>query len=69
MASTAHSDPKKLPVPWRERPQRDLHHHLAEWSSGTRGGGSVPKDVAWATNPKEHQEENGSSEATVRLSR
>jgi len=69
MASTLSGDPQKLPVPWKERSQRDLRYHQAEWSSGTRGGGAVPKDVTWATNPKERQEENGSSEASVRLSR
>lgn len=61
MGSSHHdSDPKKLPVPLKARPDQDLHHHRAEWTSGSRGGGSVPKDFGWKTNPKQSQEENGS---------
>jgi hypothetical protein len=36
------------------------NHHIAEWSSGARGGGKVPVDFGWSTNPKQWQEENGS---------
>lgn len=60
MASSNHeSDPKQLPVPFKARPS-DIEHHKREWTSGTRGGGSIPKDFGWNTNPKQQQEENGS---------
>jgi hypothetical protein len=52
-------DPRKAPVPWKERAQRDIHYQEAEWASGERGGGSVPRDFGWRTNPKQEQEENG----------
>ena len=61
MASSAHGDPMNQPVPWKERGQRDLHYHQAEWTSGTRGGGSLPSDFRWTTNPKQRQEENGAA--------
>ncbi len=63
MASSTHeSDPKKLPIPQRPRADLDIVHHQREWSSGQRGGGSVPKDFGWPSNPKQHQEERGSGE-------
>ena len=62
-------DPKNLPVPWTARPDADIEHHRSEWSSGTRGGGHVPKSFTWATNPKEHQEEFGASEAEAPISK
>lgn len=40
---------------------KGIEHHLQEWSSGTRGGGKVPEDFGWNTNPKQYQEEYGSS--------
>ncbi len=61
MASSNHaSNPQQLPVPFNARPDGDITHHRNEWTSGTRGGGSVPKDLAWGSNPKQMQEENGS---------
>lgn len=39
----------------------DADHHLKEWTSGKRGGGTVPADFGWGTNPKQWQEENGSN--------
>ncbi|MEW6434023.1 MAG: hypothetical protein AB1730_21180 [Myxococcota bacterium] len=59
------SDPTRLPVPYtppaNARP--DIDHHLHEWTSGTRGGGKVPKDFTWGTNPKQTQEEFGAGDA------
>lgn len=50
-------------MPYTPKPkgQADLTHHTLEWTSGARGGGFVPADFEWGTNPKQHQEENGSS--------
>ncbi|MFZ5438866.1 MAG: hypothetical protein ACOZQL_02595 [Myxococcota bacterium] len=59
MGHSHESDPKKLPVPFKPR-ESDLVHHQKEWTSGARGGGSVPKDFTWRTNPKQSQEEHGS---------
>ena len=61
-ASNHESDPKNLPVPLPARPELDIEHHRREWTSGTRGGGHVPKSFVWPTNPKQNQEENGSGE-------
>ncbi|MGV3625425.1 MAG: hypothetical protein ACO1OB_31735 [Archangium sp.] len=59
MSSSNHeSDPNQLPVPFKARPG-DIEHHKREWTSGSRGGGSIPKDFGWNTNPKQQQEENG----------
>jgi hypothetical protein len=55
------ADPRKLPVRYTPRPDADIEHHKREWTSGTRGGGKIPKDFGWRTNPKQTQEENGSS--------
>jgi hypothetical protein len=49
------SEPKEL----QTRPLRD--YHLNEWTSGSRGGGSVPADFEWRSNPKQSQEESGTS--------
>jgi len=55
-------DPRKVPVVYRPKANvRDIEHHQKEWTSGTRGGGSVPADLTWRTNPKQHQEERGAS--------
>lgn len=40
---------------------KTAHHHTHEWTSGTRGGGKVPADLRWNTNPKQRQEEHGAS--------
>lgn len=53
------TDPKKLPVVYKPRVARDIDHQEEEWVSGSRGGGSVPADFGWQTNPKQHQEERG----------
>jgi hypothetical protein len=69
MAGHAPSDPKKLPVVWKERAERDLDHFTREWWSGGRGGGAVPADFTWPTSPKQSQEENGAGEAEAPISR
>lgn len=64
MSSNPHSsDPKKLPAVYHP-PQGtpDIEHHTQEWTSGTRGGGKVPADFEWGTNPKQYQEERGSND-------
>jgi hypothetical protein len=55
------NDANKLPVPYKPDGARspDIAHHEKEWTSGKRGGGKVPADFEWATNPKQWQEENG----------
>ena len=68
-ASNHQSDPKNLPVPRPARPEADIEHHQSEWTSGKRGGGHVPKDFTWPTNPKEHQEEFGSGEVDAPISK
>ena len=56
------SDPKKLPVPYHPPAAApDIVHHTREWTSGTAGGGKVPADYAWGTNPKVQQEEKGAN--------
>lgn len=57
------TDPKKLPKPFKPDANRDIEHQSQEWASGTRGGGSMPADVNWVTNPKQHQEERGAADA------
>jgi hypothetical protein len=70
MGSSNHdADPKLLPVPYSSRPEADIEHHRHEWTSGTRGGGKVPKDFGWKTNPKQAQEENGSGEVSKPISK
>lgn len=57
------SDSNKLPVPYKpDTRQNDLFHHTNEWTSGRRGGGRVPADYEWKTNPKQQQEEVGVNE-------
>ena len=70
MASNSSHNPKNMPVPYKpaER-QADIVHQSVEWSSGTRGGGFVPPDFGWGTNPKQHQEERGSGEAETPISK
>jgi hypothetical protein len=57
------SGASNLPMPFKPQPRGrvDLEHHTGEWTSGSRGGGFVPPDFEWGTNPKQHQEENGSA--------
>lgn len=43
-----------------ELQKRDIDYHTKEWGSGARGGGSIPADLTWGSNPKQYQEENGS---------
>ena len=45
----------------QKRQEKDIDYHLKEWTSGSRGGGSVPADLGWNSNPKQYQEENGSA--------
>ncbi len=63
------SDPKNLPVPWTARPEVYLEHHRKEWTSGKRGGGTVPKSFTWPTNPKQQQEEFGAGDAEAPISK
>ncbi|GMU60152.1 MAG: hypothetical protein IT380_12225 [Myxococcales bacterium] len=65
------SDPKLLPVPYKPPAtgRLDIEHQLHEWTSGTRGGGVVPQDFTWVTNPKQTQEELGAAEAEKPLGR
>jgi hypothetical protein len=46
-------------LPLKSVPTNDLDYHTQHWTSGTRGGGKVPKDFGWRTNPKQAQEELG----------
>ncbi|MGQ0508345.1 MAG: hypothetical protein ACT4TC_23855 [Myxococcaceae bacterium] len=60
------SDRTKLPVPHHSERRykddtRDQRHQTKEWSSGTRGGGKLPPDFGWKTNPKQWQEEHGAA--------
>ena len=56
-------DSRKLPVPYvAPKGGSDIDHHLKEWTSGKQGGGKVPKDLEWRTNPKQYQEEDGSND-------
>ncbi len=41
---------------------KNVNFHSRVWSSGTQGGGKVPADFGWKSNPKQHQEEYGSPE-------
>jgi hypothetical protein len=50
--------PKK---PDGSAPDKVRDHHVLEWSSGERGGGKVPADLEWGTNPKQWQEEHGAA--------
>jgi len=59
------SGESKVQGPADEKRTRD--YHLEEWSSGQRGGGKVPEDFSWRTNPKQWQEELGRSEPKQRL--
>ncbi len=56
-------DAKKLPVPYKPEAGKpaDVIHHQREWTSGQRGGGKVPADFEWNTNPKQWQEEHGTN--------
>ena len=56
-------DSRKLPVPYSApKGGADIDHHLKEWSSGEQGGGTVPKDFEWRSNPKQNQEEDGAND-------
>lgn len=59
-------DPKTAPVPWKSRAGNspDIAHHQREWTSGSRGGGKLPQDFDWSTNPKQRQEELGAPQLT-----
>ncbi len=71
MSSSSHPpDPKKLPVPYKPQgTARDIEHHTQEWTSGSRGGGKVPDDFGWVSNPKQYQEERGAGDADTVLSK
>ena len=42
--------------------QQVRNHHIQVWNTGKRGGGKVPADFGWNTNPKQWQEETGAAE-------
>lgn len=44
------------------------NHHTHVWTSGKQGGGKVPADFAWKTNPKQTQEEFGTN-AVIKTSK
>lgn len=56
------SDPKQMPALWRP-PQggSDIEHHTQEWTSGSMGGGKVPADFEWTSNPRAYAEEFGAN--------
>ncbi len=56
-------DPKKAPLPYKAPSESPEKHHATEWTSGSRGGGKVPADLRWPSNPKKNQEEDGSGGA------
>ncbi|MBK7861619.1 MAG: hypothetical protein IPJ65_23985 [Archangiaceae bacterium] len=57
------SSENKLPVPFNnDNRQPDAFHHTNEWTSGKRGGGKVPADLEWRSNPKQRQEELGTND-------
>ncbi len=43
-----------------------VDYQSREWSPGTRGGGHVPADFGWSTNPKQRQEELGTASTEER---
>lgn len=49
----------------QKRQSDPIDYHLKDWSAGKRGGGRVPADYEWNSNPKQYQEENGSSALRV----
>lgn len=57
------SSPGDHPIEPAQKPPEDRNqaHHVVTWSSGGRGGGSVPPDFGWNTNPKQWQEEHGAA--------
>jgi hypothetical protein len=61
------ANPQRKPLP-APSDGSAIVHQTREWASGTRGGGSVPKDFGWGTNPKQHQEERGAAEADKPIS-
>lgn len=65
MADPTPKNPVLVPRPTGDqRPpaRRSRDHHLDEWASGERGGGMVPEDFSWKTNPKQWQEEHGAAQ-------
>jgi hypothetical protein len=63
MGASKHANAKNLPIPFEPKVVNDLAYHEKHWTSGQRGGGYVPLDFTWGTNPKQHQEERGAAEA------
>ena len=63
-------DPKKLPVVYKPPAgEQDAEYQRSQWASGSRGGGKVPADLEWVTNPKQHQEERGAGDADKPVSK
>lgn len=57
------AEPNTLPVPYKAKAgQSDLDYQERVWASGARGGGSVPADFEWRSNPKQRQEERGAGD-------
>ncbi len=61
MSASHKTDLTKLPVPSKGGGNTDIVHQNAEWGTDARGGGKVPPDFSWGSNPKQRQEERGSS--------
>lgn len=69
MSHSGHpSDPRTQPVPYKPRPgTNELEYQEREWTSGTRGGGTLPADLEWRSNPKQRQEERGAGTANRKV--
>lgn len=55
-----------LAIPSRHGENHDIDYHVKEWTSGQQGGGHIPDDFDWGSNPKQNQEENGASQLNKR---
>jgi hypothetical protein len=53
--------PSNVPARSTQVDERVRNHHTQVWSTGKRGGGKLPADFGWNTNPKQWQEETGSA--------
>lgn len=58
MAKINRGDTRK-PLTFQPKKDADIQYFEDAWWSGQRGGGSVPVDISWTSNPKEAQEEQG----------
>jgi hypothetical protein len=56
---TTSAKAERPPLTYRGPAEGDLEYFTRQWWSGARGDGSVPADLSWTSNPKQHQEEEG----------